>query len=75
MQLWVEQVIGGQMFLTDLIIKEKAAFFAWALDLPDSLYGEANNILIEIFPEKRMKFCELIKEYLLENIFNADKMG
>ena len=36
MQLWVEQVISGQIFLTDLIIKEKAAFFARALGLPDS---------------------------------------
>ncbi|CAG8703455.1 1458_t:CDS:1, partial [Dentiscutata heterogama] len=92
MQLWVEQVISDQIFLTDLIIKEKSVFFAWVLGLPDSalkfsngwvykfkkqnklqnyrLYGEANSASIEILPEQRIKFCKIIKEYPLENVFN-----
>ncbi|CAG8726108.1 30747_t:CDS:2, partial [Racocetra persica] len=37
------------------------------------LYGKANSAPIEILPEQKIIFHEIIKEYLLENIFNADK--
>ncbi|CAG8666869.1 1510_t:CDS:2, partial [Racocetra persica] len=39
------------------------------------LYGEANSALMEILSEQRIKFREIIKEYSLENIFNADETG
>ncbi|CAG8831768.1 5672_t:CDS:1, partial [Racocetra persica] len=34
---------------------------------------EANSAPIEILPKQKIKFREIIKEYLLENIFNADE--
>ncbi|CAG8751452.1 14012_t:CDS:1, partial [Dentiscutata heterogama] len=36
MKLWVEQVVNNRLFLTEVIIKEKAAYFFKALSLPDN---------------------------------------
>ncbi|CAG8501671.1 17211_t:CDS:2 [Dentiscutata heterogama] len=35
-KLWVEQVVNNRLFLTEAIIKEKAAYFFKALSLPDN---------------------------------------
>ncbi|CAG8684268.1 15053_t:CDS:2, partial [Racocetra persica] len=43
MQLWIEQVVGNQIFLTEAIIKEKAEFFARALGLPDGVLKFSNG--------------------------------
>ncbi|CAG8616002.1 9397_t:CDS:1, partial [Dentiscutata heterogama] len=43
MQLWVEQVVDSQIFLTEAIIKEKAIFFARALALPDNALKFSNS--------------------------------
>ena len=43
MQLWVEQVIGSKIFLTEEIIKEKAKFFAQALGLQDNMLKFSNG--------------------------------
>ena len=36
MGLWVENVTAGGITLTDLLIKEKAKVFAYALSIPES---------------------------------------
>ena len=35
MNLWVENVIAGNVILTDLLIKEKAKFFAEAFNIQE----------------------------------------
>ncbi|CAG8811084.1 35152_t:CDS:1, partial [Racocetra persica] len=35
----------------------------------------ANSALIELLPEQRVKLCEIIKKYPLNNIFNTDETG
>ncbi|CAG8448436.1 304_t:CDS:2 [Scutellospora calospora] len=62
MQLWVKQVISDQIFLTDLIIKEKAAFFAWALGLPDSVLKFSNDWVYKFKKQKKLRNYQLHRE-------------
>ena len=39
------------------------------------LHGEANSALLETLSEERNKLREILKDYSLKNIFNADKIG
>ncbi|CAG8643251.1 3127_t:CDS:2, partial [Acaulospora morrowiae] len=43
MQLWIEQVIQGEMFLTKTMIKEKASYFIQALSLPNDALKLSNS--------------------------------
>ncbi|CAG8785211.1 937_t:CDS:2, partial [Racocetra persica] len=61
-QLWVEQVISGQIFLTDLIIKEKAAFFAWVLGLPDSVLKFSNGWIYKFKKQNKLRNYRLHRE-------------
>ena len=40
-----------------------------------TLHGEANSAPLEILPQQRKFFQELLSNYELENIYNADETG
>ncbi|CAG8481142.1 9494_t:CDS:1, partial [Dentiscutata heterogama] len=62
MKLWVEQVISGQIFLTNLIIKEKAAYFAQALGLPDSALKFSNSWVYKFKKQNNLQSYWLYRE-------------
>ncbi|CAG8445734.1 15969_t:CDS:2 [Dentiscutata heterogama] len=63
------------------IIKEKAAYFAKALALCKDglkfsngwLHGEASSTPIQILPESQRNLQNIIQEYTLSDVFNADE--
>ena len=95
--LWVENANSNNLAVSEILLKEKAFFFAQELNIPHDkisfsngwiekfkkrnnihsyrFHGEANSAPLEILSEERKNLQEILQDYTLDNIFNADETG
>ncbi|CAG8469159.1 27485_t:CDS:1 [Racocetra persica] len=62
MRLWVEQITNSEVFLTELIIKEKAVVFAKALSLSDNALKFSNGWIYKFKQRNNLRNFRLHRE-------------
>ncbi|CAG8721892.1 32058_t:CDS:2 [Gigaspora margarita] len=79
MNIWVGQVLAAGLVLTDELVKSKGREFGSLLGISEDELkfsnGEAASALLESLPNERIKLQNLLSQYELEDIYNADETG
>ncbi|CAG8833174.1 38514_t:CDS:2 [Gigaspora margarita] len=73
--IWVSQVSATGLVLTDKLVKSKGCEFGRLLGISENELNEAASAPLEFLPNERIKLQNLLSQYELEDVYNADETG